>query len=267
MGSPYANKPRGQQPQQQPDKKLEYLMPMSSDALDLRHKAQDIPTPPWMIRALCEHILGGRANVSRYTCLEPACGLMYAADTLWEYFGSVRASDKLNWGCGDIVDFTDANTYKDNEFDWVITNPPFAHVPAFAKQAYRIAKRGVAMLVSIDYLGGEERYKELYSVMPPSFIAVHPERPGTAASRTRHASGETKYYCWLVWNKCNDPNVRNVNFIPLCREQLSKPDFDYAIRFSKLFPTTDEVSLNAELRDAAEDRKSKARSTRKKQSA
>lgn len=49
------------------------------------------PTPPWAVRALMEHVTGGRHSLE--DALEPAAGMGHMARTLSEYFGRVyRAS-------------------------------------------------------------------------------------------------------------------------------------------------------------------------------
>jgi hypothetical protein len=250
VASPYADEPCNGRPPIEPEDGLDVLLLPTEQVWRQRYDHEDIPTSPWMFRALCEHILAGKDHLSQFCCLEPACGRMYAADTLWEYFSHVKSSDKLNWGYGDIVDFVDDNTYRDNEFDWVITNPPYKLIPQFATQAHRIARRGVAMLISVDRLGSEERYEKLYKILPPNLIIVHPERPGTAPGYIVESSSETKYFCWLLWDKVNDPAIRRINFMPMSKDYLTNPDKDYPQEpRGDLFPSLNKFPLTGKLKN------------------
>lgn len=167
----------------------------------------DYPTPQWVARALCEQLMGGRKNLKKYSCLEPACNRMYLADTLWEYFNNVHSSDIGAYGYGEVRDFL-AGSYEPNEYDWVITNPPFNDLWLdFALESLRVARRGVALLGPLKYQSGLKRFKKLYQPHPLFTVAASVKRipfsHGLAGARISQAED----FAWFVWSKVDDPAI------------------------------------------------------------
>ena len=111
----------------------------------------DFPTPPWATHALLEHVLGDRRDLSRKSCLEPACGAGHMARVLAEYFGTVQASDAHDYGYGPVRDFL-THPYERNSVDWVITNPTFRLCGRFLIRALEVARAGVAILARTVFI-------------------------------------------------------------------------------------------------------------------
>lgn len=213
-------------------------VPDAPEALDY------FPTPPWATRALCEYLDGRLGwNLGKFTCWEPACGQGFMAAPLRESFHTVRATDVFDYGQGPshLCDFVLDGRAR-GPMDWVVTNPPFNLALQFVDQALRCANHGVAMLTRSAWLEGGERYRQLFSVRPPSYVLTFTERvvmlegrliqsgaPDPfnldADGKPRKASSATSY-SWSVWTKSAVTGwVHDTRhgWIPPSRRQLERP--------------------------------------------
>lgn len=196
-----------------------------ADSLDF------FPTPPWATRALCEHVLPkiwfGRdvfAGVAR----DPACGEGHMALALADYFDQVQAADIFGYGYGEVQDFLHPDHGEEAAVDWYITNPPFNLAIEFVEKALRLARRGVAMLVRVQFLEGEERFETLFSRRPPQWIAQYAERVPMHRGRWVVNGTTATAYTWFIWFK--HPAHRDIEvgtrlmWIPKSRPALTRPD-------------------------------------------
>lgn len=208
------------------------------------------PTPPWATRALCEFL----ANVVRepleiQRAWEPACGELHMARPLREYFAHVHASDVFRYTPDHaICDFL-AHGPSQGEFDWIITNPPFALGEQFILHAIRRARRGVAVLVRTSFTESE-RYESLFHPdVAPAFVITFSERVVMLKGRLvqsgkadpfnpdehgtpRKASTATSY-AWLIWQS-GQHDTRHRWIKPGTRRLLER-EGDYP-DYSPLFP-------------------------------
>jgi hypothetical protein len=197
------------------------------------------PTPAWATRAACEFL---RADLGQdlggQTCWEPACGEMFMADPLAEYFESVIATDvhRYNDRHG-ICDFLiEGATYA--RPDWVFTNPPFKLASQFITRARQQARRGVVMFVRGSFTEGDERYHALFAPhCRPSYVVTYCERVVLLKGRVirsgapdpfnydqatlepRPASTATSYSL-VIW--LPDQHDTRHRWIPKCRLQLER---------------------------------------------
>jgi len=209
----------------------------ATTALDV---LDDFPTPPWATRALFEYVLlpiGGRPEP--LTAWEPAANRGYMAKVLKEYIGLVMASDVHDYdGLYGTADFlipgTEPPLVAMKGVDAIITNPPFVQAQRFIHRAIGIKNvRIVAMLVRTSFLEGVERYKQLYQIAPPTFVAQFAERvimlKGVLRDPDKRYWDGTQWrkpstatsYCWLVWVKGMTPQP--FVHIPPCRKLLTRP--------------------------------------------
>lgn len=197
------------------------------------------PTPAWATRAACEFLrteLG--QDLAAQTCWEPACGEMFMADPLDEYFAHVTASDvhRYNERHG-ICDFlADGASYA--RPDWIFTNPPFRLAPAFIALARQRARRGVVMFVRSAFTEGDERYHALFGPnCRPAYVVTYCERVvllkgrvirsgapdpfnfDEEAGQPRTASTATSY-ALVIW--LPDQHDTRHRWIPKCRTQLER---------------------------------------------
>lgn len=188
---------------------------------------QFYPTPPWATRALFEHVIGEAERGE--SAWEPAAGEGHMAEVLREYFPVVFASDIKDYGKGyEVGSFIGhgADVIPSMLFaDWVITNPPFTTAGQFLERALKEARRGVAMLLRLQWLEGERRYNRLLKRYPPAKIACFVERVPMVAGRWDPEVGSAMAYAWIVWRVGERPNMTEFTWIPPGQKRaLTKPD-------------------------------------------
>lgn len=157
------------------------------------------PTGPVATRALMAVVLPHLGITEFRSACEPACGEGHMAEALAEFFDSVFASDKFEYGYGQGgIDFT---LYDPPcEADWYITNPPFGdEATKFMLRALDLAKVGVAMFLQLRYLEGVDRYNQVFRDRPPTLVAPFVERVPLHKGRWEPDGGTMTAYCWLVW--------------------------------------------------------------------
>ena len=169
-----------------------------------RHEDQDsldyFPTPPWATRALFEHILKPNFifpqqpddDFVKYTCLEPACGAGHMAKVLEEYFPEVMSCDIADYGQDRIADFLSRDV--NEQYDFIITNPPFNLAEEFVLKALPLAKESTAIFARTQFIESVGRYERLFKQNPPTIIAQFTERVPIIKGRlSANASTATSY--------------------------------------------------------------------------
>lgn len=192
--------------------------------IEPKDSPDDFPTPPWATRALIEHVLDGKNELARMSCLEPACGAGHMAKVLKEYFENVESADAFDYGYGEIKDFLGKNV-EANSVDWVITNPPFRLAEEFVVQASRTARKGIAILARTVFLESVGRYEGIFREMPPTKFAQFVERVPMVKGRLDSKATTATGYAWLVWEKPATTMPR-LMWVPPCRRRLERPS-DY----------------------------------------
>lgn len=198
-----------------------------------RHEAHDslddFPTPPWATRALIQHVIQpeyveGPENVMfTKTAWEPACNRGYMARPLTEYFARVIATDIHDYGwLGQerVCDFLFEP--RPAELHWIFSNPPFRLAAEFIDHCHKLEPdEGFAMLVRTSFLEGVDRYRKLFKVRPPTYVAQFVERVPMVRGRHDPDASTATSYAWLVW--WNDRSGTEFKWIPPCRRYLQKP--------------------------------------------
>jgi len=161
------------------------------------------PTPPWAARAGGELIR--MLDPGAVTAWEPACGGGHMVHGLSDYFGTVRASDIHDYGAGEILDFLSAPLADEPgssaSVDWVVTNPPFVHGEAFVRAAWPRARRGVALLLRLQFREGAGRASGLFREIPLAVKATFAERVPMVKGRWDPEASSATAYAWFVWMK------------------------------------------------------------------
>lgn len=182
------------------------------------------PTPPWATRAVLPYLRRLDPELDGATVWEPACGGGHMAEPLREAGLDVRASDVFDHGyagMAGLCDFLDPAI--EARADWIITNPPFIHGPAFARQALRLARRGVALLVRVQFLEGAGRH-ELFREHRPRLVLQYAERVPMVRGRWDPAARSATAYCWIIWLAAGAERTELDWIPPGQREALSRPD-------------------------------------------
>ena len=214
----------------------------------------DFPTPPWATRALCEVLAGEGHDLAQMSAWEPCCNRGHMARPLAEAFGSVFASDVMDYGWPGqqaVADFLIDWAQEAPEVDFVITNPPFRLAAEVIARGLERARRGVAVFVRTAFVEGVSRYETLFRDQPEALVLpfvervvlwrgvlLDPEVPvwregPDGIGRAERPTSATSY-CWLVWLKDRDgPTV--LRRIPPCRLRLTRPG-DYPVLPAHLAP-------------------------------
>jgi hypothetical protein len=186
------------------------------------------PTPPWATRALCEW-LKERTSVHMMSVWEPACGEGHMARPLAEFFGSVKATDILDYGFGSGgIDFIGLPSAQDARVDWIITNPPFTLAEEFAHRAFDVVREGVAFILRSSFLEGTGRYDRLFSKRPPADILQFTERVPMVRGRLDKDASSATAYSWIIWRNGATPPLTRFHWVPSCRKRLERAE-DYAV--------------------------------------
>ena len=128
------------------------------------------------------------------TVCEPACGGGAISKVLNEYWedDKITAYDKeTNF----LWDF--------NDYDYVITNPPFSLAFEFIQKAKQLAKSKFALLLPLSYLHGKKRFDEIYSDRDYGLekVYVFTRYPMLGESLREDCKYNTgmMVYAWYVW--------------------------------------------------------------------
>lgn len=166
------------------------------------------PTPPWGARAGAE-LIRRLDPAPALSAWEPACGAGHMVHGLRDYFPWVHASDAYHYGGNAIHDFLGGGRPYVSA-DWIVTNPPFAHLEAFVRTAWPLARRGVAMLMRAAALETVGRYSLLYRDCPLTVFAPFSERLPMGKGRWDPDLSSAAFYAWFVWLK---PELRPRRFM------------------------------------------------------
>lgn len=191
----------------------------------------DFPTPPWATRAFITKVL---PDMYRGTVCEPAAGRGYMAEVLKERFETVDCFDAADYGYCPALSggFLENERFSaPDQWDWVISNPPFKLAKEFVERGLHCARRGVAMLCRTVIIEGQQRYEALYSRLAPSLIAQYVERVPMVEGQYDPRASTATGYAWVVWDKTLPGRIRAypnglvqapLCWIPPCRAELER---------------------------------------------
>lgn len=136
--------------------------------------------------------------------LEPFCGTGTMAKVIQQNGYEVEASDIIDRGYGKQGDFFQIN-FPAGEYD-IISNPPYGEeVGDIIQRCISLCKGKVALLLTLNYLSGKNRYNDIYSKYPPSRVYVYCERITIARDgdfkKYSDAGSNLTNYAWLIWEK------------------------------------------------------------------
>lgn len=164
-----------------------------------QRRAGDFYQTPY---SMTEHLVQWLKKRTRRinTVLEPACGEMAVVNVLMRHDELFKTW--IYYDLDDGVNFLEET----DKYDWIITNPPFTLSTEFIDKCKRVAKKGFALLMPIEYLHGKERYEKFYKEangFPLTNVIVFTRR----AMLTDEVRDDGKYdtgmvtWCWYVWER------------------------------------------------------------------
>ena len=160
-------------------------------------------TDPDSVRALFDNV-----NIVGDSFYEPCVGQGHIADVIKEYFpyATVYVSDIVDRGYKGTVIKDFVNSEPKVKTDWVITNPPYKYAKEFIDNSLKVANKGVAMFLKIQFLEGQSR-KEWFKSNHLKYVYVFskrqdPWRNGEKVNpKTGKKWGSTMCFAWFIWEK------------------------------------------------------------------
>ena len=131
------------------------------------------------------------------TILEPACGQKAIVDTLLKNEYKLHRLNYYDIGFGNNDFLCDTNYY-----DNIITNPPFYLSTEFIVKAKSLYRDKIAMLLPLNYLHGQKRYKlKIFDNLKTVYIFIrYPMLSDSIRDDGKYSTGMC-VFAWFVWNK------------------------------------------------------------------
>lgn len=209
---------------------------MAARDIVARHSDYDetrdfIPTPPFVTRALFEHVAPDMKEGTYYkTIWDPAAGEGHMLKVFNEYdFGSVKGTD-IQPFIGPLGAVGEADfmlPVSDKTVDYIVTNPPYKHLESFILKALARANQGVAMLMRVQALEGQTRYRKIWNFVPPTQVAFFSDRIPFKVGRVVRKAPKMFFHVWVYWDLMHPGICRAPLWIPPNVQQRLEKDSDY----------------------------------------
>ena len=158
------------------------------------------------------------------TVCEPACGGGAISKVLNEYWedDKITAYDKeTNF----LWDF--------DEYNYIITNPPFSLAFEFIQKAKQLAKSKFALLLPLSYLHGKKRFDEIYSDREYGLEKVYVFTRYPMLGETLREDGKYNtgmmVYAWYVWTN-GYSGQPTLDWLDNNEDVLSKKDLEKPVQ-------------------------------------
>ena len=158
------------------------------------------------------------------TVCEPACGGGAISKVLNEYWedDKITAYDKeTNF----LWDF--------NDYDYVITNPPFSLAFEFIQKAKQLAKSKFALLLPLSYLHGKKRFDEIYSDrdygLEKVYVFTRYPMLGEPLREDGKYNTGMMVYAWYVWTN-GYSGQPTIDWLDNNEDVLSKKDLEKPVQ-------------------------------------
>ena len=152
------------------------------------------------------------------TVCEPACGGGAITKVLNEYW----EDDKVT-----AYDQETNFLWDYNEYNYIITNPPFSLAFEFIQKAKQLAKSKFALLLPLSYLHGKKRFDEIYSDREYGLEKVYVFTRYPMLGETLREDGKYNtgmmVYAWYVWTN-GYSGLPTVDWLDNNEDVLSKKD-------------------------------------------
>lgn len=152
-------------------------------------------------------IIDKEYNLKDAEILEPSAGAGHITGVLQERYSTsnIVGRDLVDRGNPTIesgVDFL--NTNRDEHFDYVITNPPFAIAREFINKSLEIGDK-VFIFAKLQFLEGRAR-KDWFATVPLKYVYVYsyranPWRNGQSTDDNGKKWSSTMAFAWYVFDK------------------------------------------------------------------
>lgn len=180
-----------------------------------KRKKSDFYETPYSIT---RHLLNVESFDSNSTVCEPACG-----------DGAITKVLESKWDKKNIISYDIEKNFlsETEQYDYIITNPPFSIANEFIEKAKLVARKKFAFLLPLSYLHGKKRYDTIYTDLSYglSEVYVFTRYPMLGEKLREDGKYHTgmMVYAWFVFeNKYSDKP--NINWIDNNDDVLSKKD-------------------------------------------
>jgi hypothetical protein len=178
-----------------------------------KRKKSDFYETPYSIT---RHLLNVEDFDYKLTICEPACGDGAIVKVLQEKTNNVVFYDIEKNFLTEI-----------EQYDYIITNPPFSISYEFIQKAKNVAKKKFAFLLPLSYLHGKKRYDDIYSDKdyPLKNVYVFTRYPMLGEKLREDGKYNTgmMVYAWFIFEKGYDgPSI--IDWIDNNSDVLSKND-------------------------------------------
>ena len=149
---------------------------------------------------------------------EPACGEGHIARELEKHGYTVKSSDIVDRGYGEVADFLTSDQIWDGD---ILTNPPFKLAADFIEHAMKLLTDGrlAVFLLKVQFLETVKR-AELFRRCGLKYLAVNSERVCCAKNgefdeyfkqaENGAYRGGTQLFCWYIFEKgfSGEPTIK-----------------------------------------------------------
>jgi hypothetical protein len=155
---------------------------------------------------------------------------------LQEYFDKVESCDIADYGQDRIADFLSKDV--EEEYDFIITNPPFNLAEEFVLKALPMARKLVAIFARTQFMEGIGRYERLFKPNPPTIIAQFCERVPIVKGRLSATASTATSYAWFLWRTDQKNDQTSLVWIPPSRRIFEKnADYGQSVEAPHSRPT------------------------------
>lgn len=164
----------------------------------MRHHLDYYKTPRFAVDSLLYYV-----SLNEQSVLDCCSGNGEISDILKEK-GIRTMTNDMDWSKNADFHFQAGipASWPDEQFDFVITNPPFSSAYPITTTAYTKARIGIAMLLRLSFLEPTYDRQDWLDRNPPNLLIVLPRISFTGDGKT-----DSVTVAWMVWNKL-DSNQR-----------------------------------------------------------
>ena len=142
------------------------------------------------------------------TVLEPSCGGGHMIEGIGKFTSNIIGTDIKDRGYVNPniklqyeLDYL-ADDYPYDNVDYIIMNPPFKLIEPFVIRSLEIAEKGVLMFGRLQFLEGEGRFKNIFSIIPPTDVYVYVDRVACFKNGDTSIKPDSiQAYAWYYWDK------------------------------------------------------------------
>lgn len=203
---------------------------------DYKETQDMIPTPPYATRVLYEYVAPELKEAApALTAWEPAAGFGHMASVMHEYkHKEVYATDKTlppSTFNKVTVRQQDFLQFSGRSADLIATNPPYKLLGEFIALGLERSNRYLALLIRVQGLEGQARYRKVFNETKPTCVALFSDRIPFKTGVVVRKAPKMFLHTWVFWDKEKIQRNRHVcemKWVPPEAQRTLEKDEDYA---------------------------------------